>query len=233
MWCVKGQGKDGNRISHCTDIHESGLTHSFQQSLSNFPNSLGHSILICKMKRMEYINLSHFLLPSNVEIHKLANDGVPLGKGHVSNTDLGPGIYIFLKVPQVVSQVWGSLLKWRRVNIHKGKKNLPLGKIQKFIWETQQNGLSERSLREALKARRVLHSHEARRHCTGVKTVHFCELKWQAGAVTLSATHSGPQTRFAPHWGPLSKKALSLSPPFSCRLPAGHFWRVSTSILQW
>lgn len=124
--------KDQDRIRHCTDIQKSGITHSFHQPLSNFPKSLGCRIFICKMKRMEYIKLSHFLLPSSPKNHKLANDGIHHRKEHVQNTDLGPGIYLFFQVPQVVSQLWGSLLKRRKVNTHK-EKNLPNCKLQKFI----------------------------------------------------------------------------------------------------
>lgn len=41
---------------------------------------------------MEFLILSYSAPPSNSEKHKLANDGIHPGKGHVHN--LGPGTYI-------------------------------------------------------------------------------------------------------------------------------------------
>lgn len=61
MWDAQGKVKEQASIGHCTDIQQPGLTHSFQQLLSNFPNSLGQSSFICKMRRMESINLSYSL----------------------------------------------------------------------------------------------------------------------------------------------------------------------------
>lgn len=91
--CIGISGEQ-SRTGHCPHVQKPGLTHSFQQPLTNFPVSLGHSYFICYMRRMEFLILSHCNPPSNPENHKLANDGIHPRKGHDQNTDSGPGTYI-------------------------------------------------------------------------------------------------------------------------------------------
>lgn len=142
---------------------------------------------------------------------------------------------LIIKAPQGISQVWGSLLQWRWGNTpNKKEKELPNCKILKFIWEIRWERLSGRRRREALRAKRVLHLHETRRHCV-LKRKLCIFVSWydRLGLSPLSATLSDLETcDLFSRWGLLSKKALR--PPFSRSFSVGHLLkRVRTHILHW